>query len=459
MKVINGTIENWSSCSNINISKIHEYGLRCINNGGMYYDICRNECLQDFTRLNLGDGLPLETLMYGSIFPFLIFIVVIANFLIALVLSQRHMITPTNVVLRYMAIADLCVGLVSFPWTFFYYTLRFLERPEKVDLWWCYMYKYTMDGLPPIFHNSAMWLTVLLAGQRFISIEYPIRSRQICSVKNVRLCSIVIVVITIICGLPKFFDSNVSLYDGWMFHRNGHISHIRTCRSEFTFLVNALGPNTYFNLYFWTRIIIFILIPSILLTFLNLSLIRGIRKAEKRKERLLKEKRAREAEKQRDSNSTSLMLVIIASIFLIVNLPQAIFISIVCFCNTFEIDLQLMSNDTGIIFKLLSNMMVMATYPINFGIYCFMSSAFRQSFKALLCSKNWKASLLNKSSSKARLFSTINSNHTESTIGKMISPSVLMENCEEEMKVTEILVKSKNDSLPDDNRCMDTIYL
>uniref|UniRef100_A0A0N4ZB64 G_PROTEIN_RECEP_F1_2 domain-containing protein n=1 Tax=Parastrongyloides trichosuri TaxID=131310 RepID=A0A0N4ZB64_PARTI len=457
--MVNESSINWPSCTVVNSSKLSEYGMKCINNGGMYYDICRDECLFDFSRLNLGDGLKLETLMYGSIFPFLIFIVVIANFLIALVLSQRHMITPTNVVLRYMAIADLCVGLVSFPWTFFYYTLRFLEHQDKVDLWWCYMYKYTMDALPPIFHNSAMWLTVLLAGQRYISIEYPMESRQICSVKNVRLCSIVIVLITIICGLPKFFDSSVSLYDGWIFHRNGQISHIRTCRSEFTVLVNALGPNTYFNLYFWTRIIIFILIPSILLTFLNLSLIRGIRKAEKRKERLLKEKRAREAEKQRDSNSTSLMLVIIASIFLIVNLPQAIFISIICFCNTFEIDLQLMSNDTGIIFKLVSNMMVMATYPINFGIYCFMSSAFRQSFKALLCSKNWKTSLFNTGSSKSRLFSTLNSNHTESTIGKMIPPSVIIDNCEEEIKTTEILIKAKHEMCVEENRGTDTIYL
>ncbi|CEF60389.1 G-protein coupled receptor [Strongyloides ratti] len=459
MKIVNTTIINWPSCSIFNVSTTQKYGVRCIENGGMYYDICKNECLQDFTKLNLGDGLPLETFVYGSVFPFLIFIVVIANFLIALVLSQRHMITPTNVVLRYMAIADLCVGLVSFPWTFFYYTLRFSDQPEKVDLWWCYMYKYTMDGLPPIFHNSAMWLTVLLAGQRYISIEYPIKSRLICSVKNVRLCSIVIVIVTIICGLPKFFDSHISLYDGWVYHNDGYISHIRTCRSEFTILVNELGPNTYFNLYFWTRIIFFILIPSILLTFLNFSLIRGIRKAEKRKEKLLREKRAREAEKQRDSNSTSMMLVIIASIFLIVNLPQAIFISIVCFCNTFDIDLQLMSNDTGIIFKLFNNMMVMATYPINFGIYCFMSSAFRKSFKALLCSKNWKSSLLSTGSTKTRLFSTINSNHTESTLGKLISPSVIVENYEEEMKPTEILLKLKNDSLIDENRCMDTIYL
>lgn len=99
-------------------------------------------------------------------FPILVFFVVIANVLIAIVLSKKHMITPTNVVLKYMAIADLCVGLVPLPWTFFYHSLGNHLLEDRLQLWWCYMYKYSMDAVPPVCHNIAMWLTVLLAGQR-----------------------------------------------------------------------------------------------------------------------------------------------------------------------------------------------------------------------------------------------------------------------------------------------------
>uniref|UniRef100_A0A914RT15 G-protein coupled receptors family 1 profile domain-containing protein n=1 Tax=Parascaris equorum TaxID=6256 RepID=A0A914RT15_PAREQ len=101
-----------------------------------------------------------------ELFPILVFFVVVANVLVAIVLSKKHMITPTNVVLKYMAIADLCVGLVPLPWTFFYHTLRFNMHEDQLKLWWCYMYKYSMDAVPPVCHNIAMWLTVLLAGQR-----------------------------------------------------------------------------------------------------------------------------------------------------------------------------------------------------------------------------------------------------------------------------------------------------
>lgn len=134
---------------------------------------------------------------------------------------------------------------------------RNYRRPEKLELWWCYLFKYSMDALPPIFHNIAMWLTVLLATQRYIffanqspsrhtrepkeqgknnicsngekwthrvekkvetievpdeivkntedreqthcrfryiSISYPLYSRSICSVANVRIATVIITV-------------------------------------------------------------------------------------------------------------------------------------------------------------------------------------------------------------------------------------------------------------------------
>lgn len=65
-----------------------------------------------------------------------------------------------------MAIADLCVGLVPLPWTFYFHTMKNYEDLSNLQLWWCHMNKYSMDAIPPVCHNVAMWLTVLLAGQR-----------------------------------------------------------------------------------------------------------------------------------------------------------------------------------------------------------------------------------------------------------------------------------------------------
>uniref|UniRef100_A0A914C1E8 G-protein coupled receptors family 1 profile domain-containing protein n=1 Tax=Acrobeloides nanus TaxID=290746 RepID=A0A914C1E8_9BILA len=296
----------WSNHTQVEAERCLKYGT--------FYDGCNKTCHQDMNFLRLSHHVELEYVIYGKLFPFLVFLVVVANVLVALVLSQKHMITPTNMVLKYMAVADLCVGLVPLPWTFFYYTLQFNEHDDKLELWWCYMYKYSMDAIPPVCHNIAMWLTVLLAGQRYVSIEYPLQSKEICSLKNVRIATIIITITSIICGLPKSMDYYFDTYEGWAYLLPGQWIKTRTCMAGPTWLLRKVGTNTFFNVYFWVRVIGFIIVPSMLLILLNALLIRGIRQAQKRKEMLLREKRAREAQRQIDSNSTSLMLVMVNSL-------------------------------------------------------------------------------------------------------------------------------------------------
>ncbi|KAL3095290.1 hypothetical protein niasHS_007389 [Heterodera schachtii] len=358
----------------------------CLRSGAYFYDACTGHCEREMSFLRLSKYLQLEHFVYGYLFPVLVLLVVVANVLVALVLSQRHMLSPTNLVLKYMAIADLCVGLFPLPWNFYYHTLRHFEREqEELELWWCYAYKYSMDAIPPVCHNIAMWLTVLLAGQRYLCIRYPLNSRQICSIRNVRIATVCITCISIICGLPKCVDYHFAVYEGLLYVDSGEWVPLRSCLSGFTFFVQLVGQNAFFNAYFWTRVVAFILLPSLLLICLNALLIQLIRKAQRRKERLLREKRAREAERQTDSNSTSIMLVIIVSIFLIVNLPTALFMAMLCVYNTLGLSNRFLEGVFPVTFLLVNNMLVMATYPINFGIYCFMSSSFRDTFWMLFC--------------------------------------------------------------------------
>ncbi|RCN47405.1 hypothetical protein ANCCAN_06540 [Ancylostoma caninum] len=129
------------------------------------------------------------------------------------------MVSPTNVVLKYMAIAELLVGIVPLPWTIFFYTMGNYNNTSNLELWWCYLNKFSMDAFPPVFHNIAMWLTVLLAGQRYVSISYPLHSRGISNVSNVRRATLVIAIVSLICGLPKSFDYFYETVEGWLFTR------------------------------------------------------------------------------------------------------------------------------------------------------------------------------------------------------------------------------------------------
>ncbi|EGT40723.1 hypothetical protein CAEBREN_00218 [Caenorhabditis brenneri] len=371
----------------------------CMKQEASYFDGCSRECVGDKFILPLTQHEGLESAVYGQasssffiiistlnfqIFPVLVLLAVFANAAVALVLSKKHMITPTNVVLKYMAIAELLVGLVPLPWTLFFFTMGNFKETYRLELWWCYLQKYCMDAFPPVFHNIAMWLTVLLAAQRYVSISHPLHSRTACNVKNVRLATLVITTVSLLCGLPKSFDYEYDTVHGWVYTHDTW-TYATSCVMVQTSLLNRMGQTVFFNIYFWTRALGFIILPSFLLVLLNGLLIKGIRKAQRRKLRLLREKRSEEAARQRDSNSTSLMLVAIVSIFLIVNLPQAIFMGLLCVCETFSIRLPILEGAFPAVFLLSSNMIVIATYPINFGIYCFMSSSFRQTFKLLFC--------------------------------------------------------------------------
>lgn len=56
---------------------------------------------------------------------------------------------------------------------------------------------------------------------RFISIQYPLQTKVICSVRNVRFATFFITIISILCGLPKSFDYYFKVYEGWAFVEPG----------------------------------------------------------------------------------------------------------------------------------------------------------------------------------------------------------------------------------------------
>lgn len=110
--------------------------------------------------------------MFGYIMPFVLVLTLITNTLVIMVLAQRHMRTPTNIVLFTMAIVDLMTLLSPSPWYIYIYTFNyhdwFLYPPSA-----CYAHHIMTDVIPVFFHTSSIWLALLLAGQRYIYVCHP----------------------------------------------------------------------------------------------------------------------------------------------------------------------------------------------------------------------------------------------------------------------------------------------
>lgn len=116
---------------------------------------------------NVTQAAPIQfaSVMYGGIMPVLVTVTLLANSLIIAVLTRRHMKTPTNLVLLWMAVADLLTLLSPAPWYFYMYTLGqhvFLLKSSFM----CYVYHVMTEHVPILLHNSSIWLTCILAFQR-----------------------------------------------------------------------------------------------------------------------------------------------------------------------------------------------------------------------------------------------------------------------------------------------------
>lgn len=144
-----------------------------------------------------------------------------------------------------------------------------------------------------------------------------------------------------------------------------------------------LTENFYFVTYFMFRVIFVHLIPCIALVILNVLLFRALKQAQQRRDLLLSKKNQNqktECKKLRDSNCTTLMLIVVVTVFLIVEIPLVVVTLLHIISSVF---IEFLDYNVANALILFTNFFIIVSYPINFAIYCGMSRQFRETFKEL----------------------------------------------------------------------------
>lgn len=95
----------------------------------LYNNTTNGSCTEEY--INVTCEIPPEYAvpLYGYVMPYLLVVTIIANTLIVVVLSKRHMRTPTNVVLMAMALCDMFTLLLPAPWLIYMYTFGNHYKP------------------------------------------------------------------------------------------------------------------------------------------------------------------------------------------------------------------------------------------------------------------------------------------------------------------------------------------
>ncbi|XP_058837523.1 sex peptide receptor [Topomyia yanbarensis] len=314
--------------------------------------------------------------LYGYCTPIFLLITLTANSLIVIVLSKRSMASPTNFVLMAMALCDMFTLLFPAPGLLYMYTFGNHYKP----LWpiaACYLWNAFGEVIPAMFHTASIWLTLALAVQRYVYVCHAPIARTWCTIPRVKRCIAYICLAALIHQSTRFFDKSYSPVEiKW----NGNYTQV--CHTDTASWVhNYIGVDIYYTLYYSFRILFVHLIPCVSLVALNVLLFKAMRQAQKKRERLFKDNaKKRECKRVRDSNCTTLMLIVVVTVFLVAEIPLAVITALHIISSLIY---EFLDYYIANMFILFANFFLIISYPINFAIYCGMSRQFRETFKEI----------------------------------------------------------------------------
>lgn len=305
----------------------------------------------------------------GIIAPCLVAVTVVMNTLVCIVLLKRHMINPTNTILVAIAVSDVLTGLCPTPCYFYFFTLSKYNAYMPHE--WCRVYFWLTDYLPSLFHMASVWLTVALAGHRYLCICHSMTN--LFSVRRIVRVIVVIYLAAIASQAVRFFEYQVTPVS---FPDSTFIGCMVDYASALT-----LYCDIYLSLYFWFRAVFVHFLPCLLLCFFSTMLALAVQGSRVRRERLAAQNRHRELLVVNQVSATTTMLIVVVGVFLLVEFPVGVFILTMTFEN--NIGVELVRAETSRLQELISNFVILLSYPINFFIYCAMSRQFRQTFCGL----------------------------------------------------------------------------
>ncbi|CAO1419194.1 unnamed protein product [Diamesa tonsa] len=372
------SLESLNATTTIDTTEPYEYNGSGFNDSDYY---CSNfEGNITYLNISCETQLSYSLPLYGYITPFLILITIIANSLIVIVLSRRNMSSPTNSVLLAMALCDVFTILFPGPGIIYMFTFGQHSKPLGPEIM-CYLYTFFNETFPSMFHTASIWLTVALALQRYIYVCHAPLARTYLTMPRVRRSILFICIAAVFHQSTRFFDTKfVPMEIMWEGKK------VMVCSSEIApWIKEYIGENTYFTSYYLFRVAFVHLIPCFLLVVLNIFLFRAMKQAQKKRQKLF-DKCCKKSKRSNDKNCTTLMLIVILTVFLVVEIPLAIITALHVISTLFVSFLDYRIANLCI---LILNFFLILSYPINFAIYCGMSRQFRETFKALF----WRRSM------------------------------------------------------------------
>jgi hypothetical protein len=135
---------------------------------------------------------------------------VVANLANIIVLTRRSMITSTNIILTWLAVADLLTMACFLPFGGYFYIARGyipeVPFPATQSVNWIRYFVFYIN-FSVVCHTVAVWLTITLAIFRYLCICYPTKGTSLCSQHRAKIAVFVVYLTSAVICLPNYLVS------------------------------------------------------------------------------------------------------------------------------------------------------------------------------------------------------------------------------------------------------------
>ena len=77
----------------------------------------------------------------------------------------------------------------------------------------CFLFEFSLETTPQIFHTASNWLTLALAVQRYIYVCNPALAKRCCTLTYARVLVMGTVVVAVMHMVPRTLDREYSIHD------------------------------------------------------------------------------------------------------------------------------------------------------------------------------------------------------------------------------------------------------
>ena len=290
------------------------------------------------------------------------------------ILTRKHMQTPINLMLTWIAVFDMLTMISYVPFAVHFY----IEYPshslsaEKNSLGWMRFLQFQVS-LSATTHTISIWLGVSMAIFRYNHIQSP-ESGNLAHMRRIIRSRIVIFGIiagSILLLIPNYLSSEVIRFP----YENHTVYIFRDLKLG----TPNVKPVVFLNLSLYSIVAKFI--PCLLMLVYGALLLRTLDMQVRIKRRNLSRLGVVLSRPLHTSRTTAMLLIVLV-LFLLTELPQGILLLLSLIIENFFEKVYIPLGDV-------MDMLALVNNSINFVLYCSMNREFRRTLIELMCKFDW----------------------------------------------------------------------